>query len=117
MTNAERVGTSICDNNDLSSSKTRANSSVGASAARTRKMLAGMWVKTIVLSNPIRFATQGAANCEKAENSPDQKKNWPAAASDRSKRSNNHSASSEFTTRPPAKASTENSAASLSTVG
>ena len=75
-----------------------------------------MWVNTMVLSRPMRLATQGAASCEAAVSSPAQKKNAPAAASDRPKRSNSHSASSELTTRPPAKASTENSAASRITM-
>ena len=43
----------------------------------------------------------------------DQKKNTLAADSDRSKRSNSHSASSDCTTKPPANASRLNSADSL----
>jgi len=72
-------------------------------------------VNTIVLIRPICRATQGAASCEAAESSPAQKKNWPAAASESSKRSNSQSASKVLTIKPPAKASTENSAASLIT--
>ena len=79
-------------------------------------MLAGMWVNTIVLSRPIFFATQGAASCEAAVSSPDQKKKAPAAVSDRPKRWNSQSESRAFTTRPPAKASSENKAASRSTI-
>ena len=79
-------------------------------------MLAGMWVKTIVLSRPMRCATSGAANCDSALNRPAQKKNAPACASDRPKRCSSHSDSKALTIRPPANASTQNSAASLTTM-
>ena len=48
---------------------------MGDSAARIRKILAGMCVNTMVLSKPIFSATFGAANWEKAPSRPDQKKN------------------------------------------
>ena len=87
--------------------------SVGANAARISAMLDGMWVNTIVLTRPMRRDSQAATGKEKAESTPDQKKNSPAAVSDRSKRSNSQSASSDWTTNPPAKASRLNRAASL----
>src|SRR5207342_1967217 len=70
---------------------------------------------TMVLSRPMRRATHGAASCEAADSNPVQKKKAPTAASDMSKRWNNHSASNDCTISPPAKASTENNAASLAT--
>jgi hypothetical protein len=50
---------------------------------------------------------------EKALSVLDQKKNNPAADSERSKRSNSHSTNSDWATKPPAKASMLKSAASL----
>ncbi len=67
----------------------------------------------MVLTRPIRRASQAATGYENALSVLDQKKNTPAADSDRSKRSNSQSASSDCTTKPPAKASRLNSAASL----
>ena len=76
-------------------------------------MLDGMCVNTMVLMRPMRRESQAATGKEKAESTPDQKKNRPAALSDRSKRSNSHSASSDWTTKPPAKASRLKSAGEL----
>ena len=75
-----------------------------------------MCVNTIVLSSPIFRATTGAMSCENADNSPAQKKNTPACASERPNRSKSQSVISEFTTSPPANASTLKSAASLKTI-
>ena len=75
-------------------------------------MLAGMWVKTIVLSRPMRRATQGATICDAALSSPLQKKKAPAAVSVNPKRCNSQSETRLFNTRPPANESTENSVAS-----
>ena len=72
-----------------------------------------MCVNTMVLMRPMRRESQAATGNEKAESTPDQKKNRLAALSDRSKRSNSHSASNDWTTKPPAKASRLNRAASL----
>src|ERR1700720_1544965 len=88
----------------------------GAKAARIRHRLEGMCVKTIVLTSPNRLESDAATGKEKAERIPDQKKNRLAAESDRSNRSNNHRAKSDWTTKPPAKASRLNSAASLYTI-
>ena len=115
MTNAVRVGTSICDNALRANRSPSASGRVGANAARIRNTLAGMCVNTIVLRRPIFFATTGAASCENADSRPVTKKNWPASGSESPKRSKSQSASSEFTTRPPANASTLKSAASLNT--
>ncbi len=76
-----------------------------------------MCVKTIVFKRPMRRASQGATSCEAALSRPVQKKNAPAAASDSPKRCISHSDTRLLSTRPPAKASTENSAASLTTTG
>ena len=72
-----------------------------------------MCVNTIVLMRPMRRDSHAATGKEKADSTPDQKKNRLAALSDRSKRSNSQSASSDCTTKPPAKASRLNRAASL----
>ena len=76
-------------------------------------MLEGMCVNTMVLTRPMRLAIQAATGKEKAPSVLDQKKNNPAADSDRSNRSNSQSTSSDWATKPPAKASMLNSAASL----
>src|SRR5947199_10432255 len=78
--------------------------------------LNGMCVNTIVLISPPRFESHAATGNENAESRFDQKKNTLACASDRSKRSNSHSASSDCTTKPPANESMLNSAASLITM-
>ncbi len=66
MTKAERVGTSICDNAAAQQQQAeRQSAGSGASAAQIRQMIGGMCVNTIVLSRPMRSATQGAASCER----------------------------------------------------
>jgi len=70
-----------------------------------------MCVNTMVFTRPMRAPSHAATGKEKAESTPVQKKNRLAAASDMSKRSKSHSASSDCTTNPPAKESTANSAA------
>src|ERR1700738_691028 len=79
--------------------------SEGAKAARIRHRLEGMCVKTMVLTSPNRLESDAATGKEKAERTPDQKKNRLAAESDRSNRSNNQRANSDWTTKPPANAS------------
>ena len=116
ITYAVRVGTSICESALRMKSSASATGRLGAHAASTRQTFAGMWVKTIVLSRPMRRATTGAASCEAALSNPAQKKNAPACASDRPKRSSSQSAISELTTRPPANASTLNKAARRTTM-
>ena len=76
-------------------------------------MLDGMWVNTMVLISPMRPASHAATGNENAPSTLDQKKNRLAAESDRSNRSNSHSAISDCTASPPAKESRLNSAASL----
>ena len=81
------------------------------------RRLAGRCVNTIVLISPIRSAIQARQRSRTAPRArPVQKKMAPVAASERPKRSNSHSASSDWTTKPPAKASRLNSAASVSTM-
>ena len=58
-------------------------------------MLDGMCVNTMVLMRPTRLEIHAATGKEKAESTPDQKKNRLAALSDRSKRSKSHSASND----------------------
>src|SRR6202022_2789010 len=88
----------------------------GAKAARIRHRLEGMCVKTMVFTSPNRLESEAATGKRKREGTPDQKKNRLAAESDRSNRSNNQRAKSDWTTKPPAKASRLNSAASLYTI-
>ncbi len=78
-----------------------------------RQTLDGMCVNTIVLMRPNRRASLAATGYEKAVSTFDQKKNSAVVASDRSKRSNSHSAMSDGTAKPPANESRLNSAASL----
>ena len=73
-------------------------------------------MNTIVLTNPMRLASLGAASWDTALSDPVQKKNAPAAASDIPNRSNNHSARSALMMSPPANESTLNRAASLKTM-
>src|SRR6185503_14162950 len=106
----ERVGTSIWESAARTSSRPSAHSTDGAKAAAIRHRLEGMCVNTIVLMRPMRAPIQAATGKENAASTPLQKKNGLAAASESSKRSNSHSASSDCTTKPPAKASMLNSA-------
>src|SRR5262249_7799864 len=85
----------------------------GEKAARMRQTLEGIWVKTMVLTRPKRLPSRAATGYEKAVSTFDQKKNALAAASERSKRSNSHSAMSDCTVKPPANESRLKSAASL----
>src|ERR671923_1245313 len=94
ITYEDRGGTSICDRAARPNRHASASWSDGANAARIRNTLAGMCVKTIVLTSPIRRAIHAATGNENADSSPDQKKKRPAAESDRPKRSNSQSASS-----------------------
>src|SRR5262245_46794919 len=108
-----RVGTSICDSADRRSNKAMTTVRSQENAATMRQMLDGMCVKTIVLISPKRWPRRAAIGYEKAVRTLDQKKNALAAASDRSKRSNSHSAISDWTVKPPPKESRLNRAASL----
>jgi hypothetical protein len=72
-----------------------------------------MWVNTMVFTSPTWRDSQAATGNEKAESTPDQKKNRLADESGNSNRSKSQSASSDCTTKPPAKASRLNKAASL----
>lgn len=85
ITNALRAGTSICESNERTISKASTTWRFGTKATTIKRTLAGMCVNTMVLSSPMRLASRGAASCDMAEHSPDQKKNWPAEAIDISK--------------------------------
>ena len=108
-----RVGTSICDSALRTQQQRDRQLEVGMNGVSTRQTFAGRWVKTIVLTSPMRLAMRTRPGQEKRREQPVQKKIAPAVASDRSKRSKSQSASSDWTTKPPPKASRLNSAASL----
>src|SRR5439155_16852536 len=55
-----RVGTSICESADRISNSASTIVRLGEKAARIRQMLDGIWVNTIVLTSPIRFASRAA---------------------------------------------------------
>lgn len=105
ITYEERVGTSICESAARTRSSPSAASRLGAMAARIRHTLEGMCVNTMVFTRPICRESQAATGNEKAASRPDQKKNKPAADSDRPNLLNSHSAMSDCTANPPAKAS------------
>ena len=94
-----------------------ASSKLGATAARTTAMLEGSCVNAMVLRSPMRRASQAATGKDKAASTPDQKKKRPALARDRPNLLKSHSASSDWTRKPPAKASMLKSAASLQMMG
>src|SRR5258708_36827095 len=110
ITYEERVGTSICDSAARTSSKARATSRLGATAARIRQTLDGICVNTIVFTSPMRRDSQAATGNENAARTPDQKKYTPAAASDKPNLLNSHNARRDCTAKPPANASTLNKA-------
>src|SRR5438270_1040497 len=90
--------------------------SVGAKGTSIKQTFDGRWVKTIVFTRPIRRASRTAIGYEKAERRPDQKNKEPAAVSDKPKWSNIHSASSDWTKKPPPKESRLNNAAKVNTI-
>src|SRR5690242_16489217 len=85
-------------------------------ATTMRQMLEGICVNTIVLMRPMRLPSHAATGNENAASTFVQKKNALAAPSDKLKRSNSQSASSDWTVKPPANESRLNRAASLYTV-
>src|SRR5262245_5198618 len=116
MTYDVRVGTSIWDRAERTSRSPSTNVRLLENAAMIRQTLEGMCVKTMVLIRPKCFPNRAATGYEKAARTFDQKKKALAAASERSKRSKSHNASSDCTVKPPANESRLNSAASLYTV-
>jgi hypothetical protein len=100
----------------LISSSAIAIASVGAKGTSIKQTFEGRWVKTIVLTRPIRRASRTATGYEKAERRPDQKNKEPAAVSDNPKCSNSHSASSDWTKKPPPNESRLNSTAKVNTI-
>ena len=72
-----------------------------------------MCVNTIVLTRPMRRESHAATGNENAANTPDQKKNSAAAASDKPNFSNSQSANRDCTAKPPANASMLKRAANL----
>src|SRR6516225_1480270 len=71
MTYEVRVGTSICDSAERTSSKASTNTRFGESAARIRQTLDGIWVNTIVLMRPKCRASRAAIGYEMAVNTFD----------------------------------------------
>ena len=59
-----RVGTSICEMLNLNINIPTANGRPGIIGININKIFDGRWVKTIVLSNPIRFAILAANSAE-----------------------------------------------------
>src|SRR4051794_5149305 len=101
MTYEVRAGTSSCDRSDRASRQATAMGAVGATAAAMSRRLAGMWVKTIVRTRPMRAAIRGASSAELAVSSPLQKKIVPAVPVDRSKGRESHSTMIEWAGKPP----------------
>ena len=89
----QRIEKLITDSAERTSNNPSVVTRLGANVARIRQTLDGMWVKTMGLIRPMRRAKRAASGYENAESTLDQKKNTLAAASDRLKRSNSHSAS------------------------
>src|SRR5215475_12122492 len=56
-----RVGTSICESAERTSSSASTAARLGTNAATITQTLDGMWVNTIVLTRPKRFASRAAA--------------------------------------------------------
>src|SRR2546430_9642886 len=67
---AWRVGTSICERANRSSSTAIASGSVGISGTRISRMLDGRCVNTIVFNNPNRAPTRAATIDDTACRSP-----------------------------------------------
>src|SRR6516162_7919313 len=116
MTYDVRAGTSIWERVLFISSSAIAISSVGAKGTSIKQTFDGRCVKTIVFTRPMRRASRTAIGYEKAERRPDQKNKEPAAVSDNPKWSNSHSASSDWTKKPPPNESRLNSAAKVNTI-
>src|SRR4051794_26178611 len=111
MTKALRVGTSICDSALRISSRTMTHPRLCMNGIRINSTLDGRCVNTMVLTRPKRCAMRTATRYEPADSTPVQKKIEPAMAVDSWKFWNSHSASIDWTMRPPANASRLNSAA------
>lgn len=110
-----RVGTSIWDMLKRSRSRVIASDKLGMSGMSIRKMLDGMWVKTIVLINPNFWAILTASKAEIPARIFAPKKMLPITPASTPKRKWNHNANILWTISPPAKASRANKAESLST--
>ena len=111
-----RVGTSICEMENRTSSTAIASDSVGMSGTSTRSTFEGRCVATIVFTSPMRRAIHAADSAETPASRFAPKKIAPSVAGPTPKRAWNHHATKLWTTKPPAKASTEKSAESRRTV-
>src|SRR5580704_15252253 len=90
-----RAGTSICEVDDRSSRNPIASAGVGIRAASISIRFDGRWLNTIVLIRPKRDASAAETNCENDPSNPAAKKNAPAVCTERLKRRNSQSASSD----------------------
>src|SRR5262249_51257837 len=111
MTYELRVGTSICDSRLRSTSRPMTTGRLDTKGMAIRHRFEGRCVNTMVRTRPMRLASGTAANIDSAEQMLVQKNRLAAAATDRPKVWNSHSASMDCTIRPPEKESTQNRAA------
>ena len=116
MTKDVRVGTSICENADRSSRKPKRDGQTRSERCRDETDARRDVSEHHRVHEPEAVSQASRHRTENAERTFDQKKNPLAAVSERSKRSNSHSASRDCTVNPPAKKSRLNRAASLYTV-
>src|SRR5687767_9889433 len=111
-----RVGTSICDTLMRNKNSATASSPLGASGTRINTTLDGRWVNTIVFNSPKRFASGAVARNDSPATTLTQKNTTASTSGEKPQRRWNQYATSECTTRPPANASSPNSADNLATV-
>src|SRR5207245_9894918 len=100
-----RSGTSIWYTLIGGTHRTTASQETGASGTRTSSICEGRCVKTMVLSRPIRSASQPAKRSESPESTPTQKKRTASVAGSKPQRRKNQYATIDCTTNPPAKES------------
>src|SRR5262249_38508056 len=93
-----------------SRNSTAATGKVGANATVTSRRLEGMWVKTIVFTRPIRFASHAAPRCDAAFARRAPKKSAPTTPSVTPNRSKKKYERSEVVRKPPARLSRPNKA-------
>jgi hypothetical protein len=79
ITNACRVGTSICDSVVRASSSAAATGKVGANATEASSTLLGRWVPTMVATSPNRRASRGAISTDSACTTDTAKNSQPSA--------------------------------------
>src|SRR5215831_4345048 len=80
------VGTSICETLMRSRKNNTASHQVGASGTSISNTLEGKWVKTIVLSSPMRLASGAAPKNDRPDTTFTQKKTMASVSIDRPQR-------------------------------